>query len=122
MKKEEKMQKTKEEYNKIRSDMSKAGFVETEHIISKTKASVVGIFISLIITIIMGVLYRILNGASLDFELNYPIFLLIAVVSIVVHELVHGLAWGINSKQGFKSIKFGLNSSLLILLLRLFSA
>ncbi len=33
----------------------------------------------------------------------------ILVVGIVIHELLHGLTWGIFAKKGLKSIHFGIN-------------
>lgn len=109
MNKEQKAKKTEVEYKQICDEMIDAGYQERVHILQKSKTIVIGILLSLILTIIMGLIYRVLNGATTDFELNYPLFLLIAVVSIVIHEFIHGLGWSISCKQGWKSIDFGLN-------------
>ena len=42
-------------------------------------------------------------GVSLGFVLFFGIFLL----GVVVHELIHGITWARYTKDGFKSIKFG---------------
>lgn len=37
----------------------------------------------------------------------FSVILSIVIIGIIIHELIHGLCWGIFAKQGFKSIKFG---------------
>lgn len=109
MNKEVKAQKVKEEYEMMCNEMSKDNYEEKAYVFSKLKTYVAGIAIPLIITIILGKLYRFLHGNTLDFELNYAIFTILIIASIIIHELIHGLAWCLGCKQGFKSIAFGLN-------------
>ena len=43
------------------------------------------------------------QGVGLVFAMIFGIFML----GIVVHELIHGITWALFTKNGFKSIKFG---------------
>ena len=38
---------------------------------------------------------------------NLSAILLIITIGIIIHELIHGITWGIYAENGFKSIKFG---------------
>ena len=42
-------------------------------------------------------------------------FAVIVIVGLLVHELIHGIAWAIFAKNGFKSISFGANWRQMIL-------
>ncbi|MBP7460782.1 MAG: DUF3267 domain-containing protein [Candidatus Delongbacteria bacterium] len=44
---------------------------------------------------------------SLGVILRMLVMILTLMVGIVLHELIHGITWGIVAKNGFKSIKFG---------------
>jgi len=37
----------------------------------------------------------------------FLIIIAISIVGVVLHELIHGLCWGLFAKKGFKSITFG---------------
>ena len=36
------------------------------------------------------------------------IFFVLVILGIIAHELIHGITWAIFTKNGFKSIKFGI--------------
>lgn len=42
-----------------------------------------------------------------NFGTTYLKFMVVLVVGIIVHELIHGLTWGLYAKSKFKSISFG---------------
>ena len=44
---------------------------------------------------------------------SFAIFLVVLVLGIVVQELVHGLAWSVFAKRGFRSMRFGVMWKLL---------
>lgn len=52
---------------------------------------------------------QILNDIALEFgPIGLSMFILgILIFGIIIHELIHGVFWGICAKNGFKSIKFG---------------
>ena len=41
--------------------------------------------------------------------IDIAIGMVILLISIITHELLHGLGWSIYAKKGWKSIKFGMN-------------
>ena len=38
---------------------------------------------------------------------NFVSILLVMTIGVIAHELIHGITWGMYTKNGFKSIKFG---------------
>jgi hypothetical protein len=81
--------------------------------LTANKAQVYAIIITLPILILIFVIYYLLwdqNISGIQFARAVPTALWIGIlilVGIVVHELLHGLTWGLFAKRGFKSIKFG---------------
>lgn len=43
----------------------------------------------------------------LDIPLNFLFFLLVIVLSMLIHELIHGLCFMLFAKEGYKSVKIG---------------
>ena len=41
--------------------------------------------------------------------IDISVGIIIILISIITHELLHGLGWSIYAKKGWKSIKFGVN-------------
>jgi len=106
MNKAEQKQEKQEDYNQIRNEMTNAGYVERVYIIPKAKATFWGVLIGILLTALVMVLYRVIYGLQPDFQLNMPVFCIGAVVSLIIHEFIHGLAWSISCKNGWKSIEF----------------
>lgn len=53
-----------------------------------------------------------INASTMDLIIDrfghyYLKSMIVLIVGIVVHELIHGLTWGLFAKSGFKSISFG---------------
>jgi hypothetical protein len=82
-------------------------------------ANVFGLLIFIPVALVFGVPYfliwkeqfsikRIIESVSPDFlGLGFLLIFVIMIFGIIVHELIHGLFWSRYTKQGFKSIKFG---------------
>lgn len=96
-------------YEKQREIFLGEGYIENEEIISIKKANVMAIVLSLPIIILFGFMYM-LKWDELKFEFSSEIILycLLLIISIPIHELLHGLGWGIFCKKGFKSVRFGI--------------
>lgn len=109
MSKKEILLKNQKEYEQFCNEMICDEYIKSEHIQSKGKLTILGILIGIILCLIIAIPYRMIHGASPNTVLSYPIFCLGLIVSIVIHELLHGLGWSINCKHGFKSIEFSLN-------------
>ena len=78
-------------------------------------ANIFGIILLIPIVLIYGLPYYLIwveKNPFSDFTLNAfaingSILFLTMIIGIVAHELIHGLAWSIFARNGFKSIKFG---------------
>lgn len=45
---------------------------------------------------------------------SFFVIILIFLVSVVLHELIHGITWSLFTKNGFSSIRFGINWKMLM--------
>lgn len=103
--------KRKEEFDKLTEKLVVEGYKPNHITMSVLEGNVFGILITVPFIVPFVLLYFALNNEylielSLDivsFGIAYMIFL----VTIVVHELIHGITWSIFAKNGWKSISFG---------------
>ncbi len=105
MTKEERVKVFDETSAKLKSE----GYTETIHTISVKNANILALVIGIPLFFIMLLVFKTLypNTNSLD-TIELLIFSIALFISIIVHELIHGLAWGIFCKDKFKSISFGM--------------
>ena len=80
--------------------------------VSPAKANTLGSFYGLLLCVPLTLLFFVLGGGTLsrpgdDFILRWGILLAVILVLTVVHELIHGLTWARFSKEGWRSIEFG---------------
>lgn len=87
-----------------------------EHTVSALKGNIMAIVFVLPIVILFGVpfyllwgnpmkqLQEIIHSGIVRIVINLSIF----IAGIVLHEIIHGLTWASFSRQGLKSIKFGI--------------
>jgi hypothetical protein len=85
-----------------------------ELIISATEANLKALVLAIPIILLYGSPFfiiwsdRIKSGAFWEI-LDPSIFFLISLVAgIALHEFIHGIFWSLYTKEGFKSIKFGI--------------
>lgn len=104
-----------EEYEKMKVQLHEEGYKEKDVTITSGKAMVLGVLYALPFVIILGMLYRfllidrahLLELGGLSF---YIIFIIIIAVSVVIHELLHGIGWAISSKKGWNVVRFNINA------------
>ena len=103
-----KEQERKERLEQISQKMSADGYHRHELTVGLVFANVVGPLIMLPFCVIVGVIYFYtkFSGDSLSFHLEWSFFPLF-IALIVLHEVIHGLTWGIFAKTHLKSITFG---------------
>ena len=65
--------------------------------------------IPFIVLVVIGYFWRWGADASPLWEINFLLFLILFIVSIPIHELIHGLTWANYAKKKMKSITFGFN-------------
>ncbi len=110
-----KPKKENEDFNRLQAGLKASGYRERDVTIPSGKAMILGVVCALPFIIILGLLYRFLliershlsEISGLSF---YIIFIAIIVVSVVIHELLHGIGWAISSGQGWKGVRFNINA------------
>ena len=110
-----KPKKENEDFNRLQAGLKASGYRERDVTIPSGKAMILGIVCALPFIIILGLLYRFLliERAHLS-EVGgisfYIMFIAIIVISVVIHELLHGIGWAISSGQGWKVVRFNINA------------
>ncbi len=98
-------------YEALRERLTEEGYSARELTVGIVKANVFALILAIPLLALTVFLFFVRNRASLDGELLRPETTIILVVMLlmltVVHELLHGLTWGIYAKDHFKSIEFG---------------
>ena len=95
-----KSKKENKDFNRVQADLKANGFREKDVTIPSGKAMVLGIVYALPFVITLGLLYRFLlierahlsEVGGLTF---YIMFIAIIAISVVIHELLHGIGWAI---------------------------
>lgn len=101
--------KRKEEFDLLCENLKSEGYEQHNLTMSAFFGNVIALVIGLPILIPMVAAYLAVNGT---FVINYEYteLLLFAVGMIaltVVHELIHGITWGVFAKSHWKAISFG---------------
>jgi hypothetical protein len=104
------------------------GYSMEKRTIDLVRANVYGVAILVPITLVFGLPYYLvwgnpfaperLRALAASMPGSSPIILMLAVVAmlvlgIVLHELIHGLTWSIFTRNGFRSVKFGILKEML---------
>lgn len=107
--------KENEDFSRVQADLKASGYIEKDVTIPSGKAMILGVLYALPFIIIMGLLYRFLliDRAHLS-EVGgfsfYIMFIAIIAISVVIHELLHGIGWAISSGKGWKVVRFNINA------------
>ena len=116
---EEKEGRKLTEAEKIRLDafteqvaaMERDGYVKTDLTVSADKANIIGPLYGFLTALPFIVLYFLTNPEPLNWAgrgIWQTLLLLIFYIALVIlHELIHGLTWSRFTKNGFRSISFG---------------
>ena len=76
--------------------------------ISMARANVVVVFTSIPVVIVQFAIFIIVQGSEkLETTWNSVILLVVVLLGVVMHELIHGIAWVIFGRKHFSAIKFG---------------
>lgn len=86
-------------------------------IISITKANMLGLFSVIPVILIFGGFFILFHGfpskeawfdfSTGNFVLDIVFLIAVFLLGIVLHELIHGITWALFTKNGFRSIRFG---------------
>ena len=101
----------KENFEKAREKLEEEGYHMVELTMSEMAANTLALFSAGPFILLFVLLFKVMQpGVELTYdfnEINPLLFLLIFFGLIVVHELIHGLTWGLCAESGFKAIAFG---------------
>ena len=114
---ERKLTKAEEErleiFNRKSEELLSKGYESKSLVVSAVKANTVSMIYGFLLSLPFVVIFNLLNRNTNAFEIgeNYSrnnlLFFVLYIISIVVHELLHGFTWSLFAKDGFKSIAFG---------------
>ena len=105
-------QQRKQRYEQLSLDLQEQGYRKKELTIGLVQANVMAFFIMLPFIVGLGLLYSCFNPISPEHEviITLPmkaLFLAGLLLSLVLHELIHGLTWGLFAPSHFRAISFG---------------
>nr|WP_325204600.1 DUF3267 domain-containing protein [uncultured Oscillibacter sp.] len=104
-----------ENFEKMKAQLCEEGYKEKDVTIASGKAMVSGVLYALPFVLVFGLLYRFfLIGRAHLLEVSglpfYMLFLAITILSVVVHELLHGAGWAAASGKGWSVVRFNINA------------
>lgn len=104
-------QKRKEDFERICGEMEQKGYLKRDLTVGILQANVMAVIIMLPFVVAAFGVYGIFNTAgSVDFSFSLRgilVFFAALLLLIVLHEVIHGLTWGIFAKGHRKAIAFG---------------
>lgn len=104
-----------EDFERMKADLHEKGYQEKDVTITSGKAMVLGALYGLPFVIAFGLWYRfflierayLLEVSGIAF---YVLFIAIIAVSVVIHELLHGIGWAVASGKGWNAVRFNINA------------
>lgn len=109
MKHTEEMAKRRAGFEARRLELLAAGYSETQRVITIKQANLYALLTAGPLAVLCLLLY--FGRWAFSFTFSLPLALLFLaglIISIPLHELLHGLAWGLCNPQKFASIRFGI--------------
>ena len=76
--------------------------------VSMERANIFVLIVSIPVVILQFILFNVIHGAEkTEGTWGLGWLFLAVVLGIVIHELIHGLAWAVAGRKSFSAIKFG---------------
>jgi hypothetical protein len=76
--------------------------------ISMARANIIVLFTSIPVALLQFLLFTMIHGIEkLGTTWDFTLLIVVVLVSVLVHELIHGLSWVIFGRKPFSAIKFG---------------
>lgn len=99
----------KEKFDRLCRRMEREGWQRKDLTVGLVFANVMAIVLSIPFIAVFGFLFFKLNGNNVHIpSAGGGLLLAVAyLVSIVIHELIHGIGWSLFAPKGWKSISFG---------------
>ena len=99
----------KMEFEKLKARLEGQGYKAQDLTIGLVYANVMALVLGIPIVVILGIAFFYNNEGFtvLSNSIRPLIFILIYFLSIIIHELIHGIFWAMFAKEHLKSISFG---------------
>lgn len=100
-------------FEEVRAARTAEGYRVTELTVGLIKANVYALFMAvpLMIVLLAAFIYfnrnREISFSRSSLPLGMVVFFIILMILFVIHELIHGLTWGIFADDHFNNIEFG---------------
>lgn len=96
-------------YQTLCEQMERKGYRRVDLTVGVVQANLWAVVITLPFLLVVGVLFFAKNpGGNLYFSTAGALLFLVGAFALVVlHEMIHGLAWGLLAPRGFRAISFG---------------
>ncbi len=101
-------QRRLEHFEKISEEMVQKGYTRRDLTIDMKKATIFSIILIIPLCLIGYGLYYLVNHTFSFSSFGIPVFVVLFVLLIVIHELIHGLCWSFFTPNRFKDIEFGI--------------
>ena len=103
-------QRRLENFEKIAQELEAQGYVKKNLTTTALLANTLGLVYGAILAILFGVPY-VIGGFNKTGAAETPVWgiltMVLFIISIVIHELIHGITWSIGMKGGFHNVEFG---------------
>ncbi len=97
-----------ERYELLGAELESRGYRRSELTVGLVHANVVALLLGLPLMLIGGAAFLAVNlSRGISFEGNWPLLMLSVLVLVVVHELIHGITWGLFAERHWRDIEFG---------------
>ena len=102
-------------FQALQRELQEAGYLERTITFSSARAITLGLLCALPFVALLGVTFRLflIDRAQLSDAGGiafYIMVLVIVAVSVIIHELLHGLGWAIFGKKGWTAIHFNISA------------
>lgn len=105
----EKELRRKEHFDNLSARMQSEGYVKKELTIGVLKANIGTLFVMLpFMAADAWAFFSVHTAGLMSFSITFSLLLLpVLLLLIMLHELIHGITWGLFAENHFRSIEFG---------------
>jgi hypothetical protein len=76
--------------------------------ISMARANIIVLFMSIPVALLQFLIFSMVHGTEkLQITANFISLIAVVVLSVIAHELIHGISWVLFGQKRFSAVKFG---------------
>lgn len=109
------MKQANEQFQMQEKQLVEKGYSKKDVTLSSGKATILGLLYALPLVVVSVLCYRFLLFDRVKFSGTvgisfYAMFIAIIVVSVVIHEVLHGIGWIVSSGKGWGIVRFNISA------------